>query len=121
MTENIPVVIGDYINLDEALGRVRGNKKLYRRMLGLFLASEEFTALEEHLLQQDYAKAADVAHGIKGMTGNLSLSQLFKTSTHLMDILRQGAPDEQSLADYREAYTNTKSCVEALLQEPEDA
>ena len=35
-----------FIDLDTGLGRIRGNKKLYKRMLGMFAASEEFGKLE---------------------------------------------------------------------------
>ncbi len=50
----------EYIDLDAALGRVRGNKGLYGRMLGMFTASEEFGALEEaiDLLNNKLANAA---------------------------------------------------------------
>ncbi|MDR1194495.1 MAG: Hpt domain-containing protein [Peptococcaceae bacterium] len=106
-----------YVDIDEALARVRGNKKFYRRMLGLFLGSGEFAAMDEALAAADYGKAADVAHGIKGMTGNLSLTALFKTSTRMMDTLRQGSLDESALAEYRDAYAKTKLYVEEVARE----
>jgi HPt (histidine-containing phosphotransfer) domain-containing protein len=106
-----------YVDMDEALARVRGNKKFYRRMLGLFLTSGEFAALDEALAAADYGRAADVAHGIKGMTGNLSLTALFKTSARMMDTLRQGHLDEDALADYRDAYALTVYHAEAVARE----
>lgn len=103
-----------YIDLDEALTRVRGNKTIYRKMLGLFLQSKELDALEESLGRQDYPQAADLAHAIKGMTGNLSLTALFEASTKLMQELREGTPREESLREYREALKETRDQVEAL-------
>lgn len=109
-----------YINLDEGLGRVRGNKTLFKRMLGLFLANDSFAQLEESLAAGEYEKAGEHAHAIKGMTGNLSLTPLFEASTTLMNELRQGQPaSEGALATYRDAYEKTRVAVEELVQELE--
>lgn len=106
-----------YIDLDSGLQRVRGNKTLFKRMLGLFTASEEFDAFEKALAENDLAHAGEVAHAIKGMTGNLSMVAIFDLSTQLMVQLRQGIADEQLIADYRDALNKTKICVDELMQE----
>ena len=107
----------DYVNIKEALGRVRDNRKLFRRMLGMFMESGEFAALEDCLMQKDYNKAADAAHAIKGMTGNLSLTELFKASTKMMEELRQGAASEETQAAFRAAYSQTRLYVEEIMRE----
>lgn len=106
-----------YVDLDGALARVRGNKMIYKKMLGLFTKSAEFDAFEEALAAQDYARAAEVAHGIKGMTGNLSFTKLFETSAELMVQLRDGPADPQLLADYRDALEKTRDVVARLETE----
>ncbi len=105
-----------YVDMESALARVRGNKKLYRRMLGLFLDGKEFSALEEALAQGDWAKAGDVAHAIKGITGNLSLPALFETSTQLMAELRQGPAARETIDSYRDAYEKTRVSVEDVTR-----
>lgn len=105
------------INLQEGLARVRNNKKLYKRMLAMYLANENFSVLEDALTARDYAKAADAAHGIKGMTGNLSLTAVFQASDRLTEELRKGEPDEETLAAYREACAETKLAVEKAMSE----
>ena len=118
MADNEPLLTkDDYINVKEALARVRDNKKLFRRMLGLFMESGEFANLEDNLMQRDYSKAADAAHAIKGMTGNLSLTELFKISTRMMEELRQGIASEETQADFRAAYGQTRIYVEEVMQE----
>ena len=107
----------DCINLKEGLSRVRDNKKLYRRMLGLFMESGEFAVLEDSLMQKDYQKAGDVAHAIKGMTGNLSLTLLYKISSRMMDELRQGIASEESQADFRDIYEKTRLYVDEVMKE----
>ena len=105
------------INVKEGLSRVRDNKKLYRRMLGMFLESGEFASLEEYLAQKDFPKAADSAHTIKGITGNLSLTALFNISTKMMEDLRQGVTSDEAEASLRAAYSQTRLYVEEVMKE----
>lgn len=96
-----------YINMQDGLGRVMGNKKLYRRMLNLFLESKEPSGLEEALAAGDYKRASEGAHAIKGMTGNLGFGPLFETSDKLTNELREGPANEETLAAYRGAMEGT--------------
>ena len=108
-----------YINVNEALSRMRGNKKLYVKMLDLFLGVNEFAQFEEAIGKGDLNRAAEVAHTIKGMTGNLSMTALFEQSEKLMNQLRQSELDEELLADYRESYKITLGFVENVKGELE--
>lgn len=103
------------INMETGLGRVRGNQKLYTKMLGMFLASEDPKKLEDALLAGDLAAAAEAAHTVKGVAGNLSLDDLFEQSSALMDQLRAGAANDDTLAAYRKAYQDTVKEVEATI------
>ncbi|MCL2481117.1 MAG: hypothetical protein FWF38_05355 [Spirochaetaceae bacterium] len=109
--------LSKYIDIDAALSRVRGNKAIYKKMLGLFLKNNSFADLENTISQQDYPKASEVAHGIKGLTGNLGMNILFEESSKLMVQMRSGAPDEQTLKNYREALTKTCEYAEKLVAE----
>lgn len=104
-----------YVDIDTALGRIRGNKKLYAKMLGMFLQSPEFDALEAALQANDYEKCGEAAHAIKGITGNLSLMALFETSTELMNQFRANGYQEETLAAYRDALEKTRPIVEDLI------
>jgi HPt (histidine-containing phosphotransfer) domain-containing protein len=107
-----------YIDLETGLGRVRGNSVIYKKMLGMFLNSKEFDAFEDALTANDYQKAADVAHAIKGLTGNLALTPLFEESTKLMNHLRAGSYDEAILRNYRTILTETRAEVRKMLEAP---
>ena len=104
-----------YLNEESGLARLRGNKKLYVRMLGMFLNSAEFGKFEEAISASDMPGAGDLAHAIKGIAGNLSLDLLAEYSTSLMTQLRGGTYDEATLAAYRDAYTKTKTLVEEYV------
>jgi HPt (histidine-containing phosphotransfer) domain-containing protein len=105
-----------YIDIDDALSRVRGNKSLYRKMLNLFLQNEEFAKLEQYLVEKDYEKAASSSHAIKGMTGNLSFTALFECSTELLQQLHKGPPDEITVQNYRNALDMTKLLLDDAIK-----
>jgi HPt (histidine-containing phosphotransfer) domain-containing protein len=104
-----------YVDMEAGLARVRGNMVIFKKMLGMFLQSKEFAAFEESLEKKDYPKAAEVAHAIKGLTGNLALTSLFEESTKLMNQLREGTYDEETIRSYRSALTETRTHVEGIL------
>lgn len=106
-----------YVDMNAALNRVRGSKALYRKMLDMFLNSKEFDSFEETLAAGDNNKASEIAHAIKGMTGNLSFTILFEHATALMLQLREGEADPQTLADYRAAYQKTCEIVMEISKE----
>ncbi len=96
-----------YVDVEAALARVRGKTALYRKMLDMLLQSEEFANLDRYLEEKAYSKAAETAHAIKGMTGNLSLNMLFENSTQLLQELRQGEPSSETLEKYRSSLKKT--------------
>ncbi len=105
-----------YVDMPTALSRVRNNKKLYKRMLGLFVESEEFLKFEQALAQKDIPLLADISHGIKGMTGNLALTKLFEISTTLMAELRAGTLNDASIDTYHDTLADTITCVKVTLE-----
>lgn len=107
--------IAKYVDLDSGLGRVRGNADLYKRMLGMFTAGEEFDAFEKALAENDLPRATEAIHGIKGVTGNLSLTRVFELSTALNTLLRDGVRDDALIDEYREALEITRACVDEVM------
>ncbi|MDL2289749.1 Hpt domain-containing protein, partial [Clostridia bacterium OttesenSCG-928-F22] len=97
------------------LNRVRGNQALYNKMLQMFQNSEEFAKLDGFLAEKDYQKAGEVAHAIKGMSGNLSLTAVFEHSATLMQELYAGAPNEATLQQYRDALEHTMSEIRDMI------
>ena len=104
------------INLEEGLSRIRGNKALYVKMLGMFLDNKEIGLFEKNLAENDLAQAADIAHAIKGMTGNLSLISLSAVSSDLIDSLRKGVRDQALIDRYDNILDETFKQVRALKQ-----
>ena len=105
----------DYCDVKDALGRVMGNQKLLIRMLKMFLGSEEPQRLIIQLENHATADAADTAHAIKGIAGNLGMKPLMDISNQLMEALRHGQPHEALLPLYQETLSHTLEDTQALL------
>ncbi|MDR0696710.1 MAG: Hpt domain-containing protein [Christensenellaceae bacterium] len=104
-----------YIDLKTAMTRLGNNLTLYKRLLKMFLDNSKFSELEDALASDDLHMAADVAHAIKGVAGNLALEPLFALSTDLMNQLRMGLRDADTITAYRETLNLTKAEVQEFL------
>jgi len=104
-----------YIDVDDGLQRIRGNKKLYTRMLKMVLVSEEFGKLRAALDADDYDNGEKAAHSIKGITGNLSLPALFDNSVELMQQLKSGPADPKTVADFWDNWENTEKYINEVI------
>ena len=82
------------VNVDEALKRLGGNEAFYKKMLGRIQSMLEETTVNPEFDANDYQEVIENAHAIKGATGNLSLTLLYKAYTDIVDLLRQGSPEE---------------------------
>ena len=78
------------IDVAQALERVMGNEALLERLLGKFLDAPQYHALCAALERGDPEQAAAAAHTMKGMCGNLSMTELFRLFTMQVETLRGG-------------------------------
>ena len=79
----------DYANLlpimdvNEGLGRLRNNKKLYFTLLKSFSGRQMADDLIGFINSGNFEKAAQTAHAIKGVAANLSLNELNKVASDI--------------------------------------
>jgi len=69
-----------YINLEEGLGRIRNNKKLYAKMLNSFMSNTAFEDLRSALAKADLPNIQYHAHTLKGVAANLSFKLLYNSA-----------------------------------------
>jgi HPt (histidine-containing phosphotransfer) domain-containing protein len=105
----------DYIDIESGLRRVAGSAKIYAKILNSFLATEEFDKLATNLDAGDIETAAATVHGIKGMSGNLSLTKLYNETVSFEVKLKQGVyePAEKDTLDAVTA--KTREYLKVLL------
>lgn len=102
------------VNTDEALGRFMQNSELYVKMLGKFPAAVKDANVSAHFAEKDYEAAVATAHTLKGVTGNLSLTPLFKAYTEIVALLRAGDNDtsEAMLKEILPVQEKIIACIE---------
>lgn len=82
------------VNIDEGLKRLNGNEKLYTRLLGSFIKSVRENAVAVDFDDNDLTVIIDKTHAIKGTSGNMSITPVYKAYTEIVDLLRAGDPEE---------------------------
>lgn len=78
------------IDVAAALERMMGSEALLERLLGKFLDDPQYPALCAALERADAEQAASAAHTLKGVCGNLSMTDLYGLFTRQVDALRTG-------------------------------
>jgi CheY-like chemotaxis protein len=86
----LPEIAG--INLADGLKRVAGNKRLYRDLLGQFAAKQGNAAaqISTALESGDHALAERIAHTVKGVAGNIGITEVQFVAQKLENALRDG-------------------------------
>ena len=110
LTEEIDMSeISKYVNAEEGVGRLKGNKVIYKTLLKSYQKNTYWEQLKNDIESGDLVAAERTAHTIKGMAGNLSLTELFNIATVLDEQLKGGV-------DYRENYEKLGVATEKTLE-----
>jgi HPt (histidine-containing phosphotransfer) domain-containing protein len=106
-----------YINIDEGLKRVVNNGKLFAKLLNKF-KTENAHFLEEAL---DYAGAGDFEkakvsiHTLKGITGNLALTELYKQTLETESQIKAGAVKEETRESVKKCLAETCMLIDGVI------
>ena len=96
-----------YIDVEDALKRVGGNRALYKKLLGRFVDGNYVDAIENAIVSGDAEEAARQAHTLKGVSANLSLERVRALSIELEGQIRSGGDCSGGLAELKQAYAVT--------------
>jgi HPt (histidine-containing phosphotransfer) domain-containing protein len=78
------------IDLPDAMNRMDNNLAIYERLSVKYLENTNFVGLKAALDVDDFDSAYSAAHALKGVSGNLSFTKLFKSSSAICKALLQG-------------------------------
>ncbi len=106
------ILIAAGIDYDSALRRMMGKESLYYRFLKKFLEDESYSLLQEALREKRWEDAFCAAHTLKGLTGNLGLTQLYEAIGVLVEKLRHPAQKDIKDTDGPEAFLAELKAVE---------
>ncbi|MCL2144459.1 MAG: response regulator [Endomicrobia bacterium] len=102
-----------YINIEEGLGRLINDKKLYFKLLNSFDGKKIANELIENINSGNFKASAVTAHTIKGIAANLGLIALWELSKEI----EMKAKEEQSLLAYVDNITKITEKTLKLIAE----
>lgn len=82
------------VDVDEGIARLTGNPAFYEKMLFRFPEMLSKSSVDPDFDCNDYGEVIELAHAIKGATGNLSLTPLFQAYGEIVALLRAEQPQQ---------------------------
>ena len=104
-----------YINEEEGKKRVMNNGKLYAKLLTKFKTDTNLDELISFAGTQDWEKAQAVAHTIKGVAANLSLTELFNQSLDVETQIKGKSLKPESLENLKGCFAETLKSIEEVI------
>ena len=100
------------VNTKEGLARCLNNEQFYFKMIKKAMSDNSIENLKSAIEADDLDKAFEIAHNLKGVTGNLALTSLYEPIAEMTDFLRERKKMDYSA--YIETITNKKQEIAAL-------
>lgn len=75
-------------DIEDAMRRFQGNEGLYKRLLVKFPEQAQNLNAAEYFEKEDYEKALENVHTLKGLAANLSLANLYEAYSEVVNLLR---------------------------------
>lgn len=86
--DKIDILVKYGIDYKTTMERFMNDSELYIRCIEMFPEDDNFAALDEAMKKKDYDTAFLCAHTLKGVTGNLGLTPLYRSIYELVEALR---------------------------------
>lgn len=114
------------VKVDETIKRFVGNTALFVKFIISFALEDRFPAIYEAYDSGDNDKLIMVVHKLKGVGGNLGITDIYETAEKAIAILRAGSRDgvldllRQLEARYKDISETVKSNIPAGLDPEKD-
>jgi HPt (histidine-containing phosphotransfer) domain-containing protein len=106
-----------YIDIADGVKRLMNNAKLYFKLLAKFKEETNLDELEAALSAGEMEKAQNASHTLKGVAGNLSLTELFKQCLELENQIKAKAPTPEQIETVRTVFAATMREVDKVVAE----
>jgi PAS domain S-box-containing protein len=111
----LPEIVG--INLADGLKRVAGNRQLYRDLLGEFTVKQGHAAAEISIALErgDLKLAERIAHTVKGVAGNLGITEVQRVAENLVMAIHESEKVSVSLVQFASVMDAQVPAIEKAL------
>ena len=101
------------IDFDQTVKRFMGNTGLYAKFLTKFLDDDTFGKIAPAFEKNDFDEALATSHTLKGVSGNLGMTRLYKACSDTVALIRAGEQDKakQSFAELKSAYDEIHAVI----------
>ena len=101
------------IDFDQTVKRFMGNTGLYAKFLTIFLDDDTFGKIAPAFEKNDFDEALATSHTLKGVSGNLGMTRLYKACSDTVALIRAGEQDKakQSFAELKSAYDEIHAVI----------
>jgi len=106
-----------YIDFADGVKRVVNNTKLYVKLLTKFRNENKLDDLEAAIASGNMENARNAAHTLKGVSANLSLTELYKQSLALETQIKGGTADPAQLNTVKAAFAKTLQEIDKVISE----
>lgn len=107
------------IDYDNGLNNCMGDTSFYKAMLSSFTEDACYSNAKNALQSKDYEALFDCFHELKGVCGNLGLSELYNVVAETVELLRGGKYEEAKItrlfAAFEKAYFNACEGIEYII------
>ena len=104
-----------YIDIEDGLKRVMNNTKLYAKLLTKFKEDQNIKTIETALASSDLQNAQVATHTLKGLSANLSLTELNKQVVELEVQIKAGAVKPDQYGIVKTVYDQTVTEVDKVI------
>ncbi len=75
-------------NVDEGISRCLDDEEFYIELVKSVIPDKRFDELKAAIAEKNYDKAFEVAHALKGMYGNISITPIYEPVCEITELLR---------------------------------
>jgi len=105
----------EYMDVESALKRVGGNDALYKKLLKLFLEENRMNDLCDTINNGDSETAGQMAHTIKGVSANLSLTKLRAVAADMEQKIKGGEDCKAFIPELRNIFDETVAIIKEYV------
>ncbi len=104
------------IDVSTGLRRVGGNTDLYRRLLVRFVTGNRDTAagITATIAEEEWEKAREMVHAVKGVAGNLGARALFDAAGDLEQRLQEKEPPSEAMSRFSALFEEVLGGLQGL-------
>jgi len=104
-----------YINIEDGSKRVMNNMKLYAKLLLKFKDDQNIKTIESSLAANDLPNAQIATHTLKGLSANLSLTELNKQVIELESQIKAGSVNPAQFETVKTVYSQTMAELDKVI------